>query len=98
MELRKEAFKLTLIPYIEQYGQQLIDEFYAYWTEPNKSGTKFKMELHSTWALSGRLATWAKNDKAWNKRQQDKPSYIEQLAKATGNEHRISENQSDTKD
>lgn len=56
------AFADTLKPYIEKYGKNSITDFYRYWTEKNKSGTKFKQELEKTWNLNLRLETWAKNE------------------------------------
>ena len=40
----------------------MIREFYEYWTEPNKSNTKFRYELERTWSLDRRLKTWNKNN------------------------------------
>lgn len=62
-EARKLKFSSTLEPFLEIYGREFLKDFNAYWTEPNKSGTKFKQELEKTWDLSRRLETWAKNDK-----------------------------------
>lgn len=60
---RKLKFASTLKPFVDVYGKELMNEFYSYWTEPNKSNTKFKQELEKTWSLERRLETWAKNDK-----------------------------------
>ena len=66
MEQRKKDFGLTLQPYVEQYGRQMLSDFFRYWTEPNKSGTKMKFELERTWSIAGRLATWAGNQRVFN--------------------------------
>ena len=66
---RKLKFATTLKPYLDLYGKELLNDFYAYWTEPNKSNTKLKFELEKTWGLERRLNTWAKNDKNFNKKQ-----------------------------
>lgn len=65
---RKLKFASTLEPFLQKYGKEMLDEFYKYWTEPNKSNTKFRQELEKTWDLSRRLETWAKNDKGFNKK------------------------------
>jgi hypothetical protein len=62
-EDRKLKFSSTLEPYLSIYGRDFLNDFYRYWTEPNKSGTKFRQELEKTWDLERRLSTWAKNDK-----------------------------------
>lgn len=64
---RKLKFASTLKDFIDVYGKEMIKEFYAYWTEENKSGTKFKQELEKTWDVSRRLEMWARNDKTFKK-------------------------------
>jgi hypothetical protein len=64
---RKLKFSSTLQPFLEIYGKDFLNDFYKYWTEPNKSNSKFKQELERTWDLERRLGTWAKNDKNFNK-------------------------------
>jgi hypothetical protein len=60
---RKLKFSSTLEPYLKIYGREFLNDFYKYWTEPNKSKTKFRQELEKTWDLERRLETWARNDK-----------------------------------
>jgi hypothetical protein len=62
-EERKLAFKATLKPYLQPYGADMLKEFYEYWTEPNKSGTKFRQEMEKAWDIGRRLKTWASKDK-----------------------------------
>jgi hypothetical protein len=76
IEGRKLKFASTLKPYLETYGRELLKEFYDYWTEPNKSNTKFRMELEKTWSLSRRLETWAKNDKGFKSTQKSETKQI----------------------
>jgi hypothetical protein len=60
---RKLKFSETLKPYIQIYGRDMLLDFFYYWTEENKSKTKFRQELQNTWNLEGRLRNWSKNDK-----------------------------------
>ncbi|MGL4598524.1 MAG: hypothetical protein ACRCYO_13485 [Bacteroidia bacterium] len=62
---RKLKFAHTLEPFKEKYSRPMLNDFFKYWTEPNKSGTKFKQEMEKTWSLERRLETWAKNDKTF---------------------------------
>jgi len=64
---RKLKFAHTLEPFLETYGREFLNDFYAYWTEENKSKTKFKQEMEKTWSLDRRLNTWAKNEKNFKK-------------------------------
>lgn len=66
MDKRKKEFGMTLQPYAQQYGRQMLSDFYRYWTELNKSGTKMRFELEKTWSLNGRLSTWAGNQRIFN--------------------------------
>ncbi len=62
IEERKLKFADTLKPFLDTYGRDTLLEFYEYWTEPNKSNTKFKQELQETWSVKRRLESWVKND------------------------------------
>ena len=78
---RKLKFANTLKPFLELYGKEMLNDFYLYWTEPNKSNTKFKQELEKTWGLERRLSTWSKNDfKNKEKSSAKKESKTEQLS------------------
>lgn len=69
IEHRKLKFADSLKPFLEKYGKDLCNDFYKYWTQPNKSGSKFKQELEKTWELSYRLERWSQNDKSFNKQE-----------------------------
>lgn len=79
IEERKLKFAETLKPFLEKYGRDMLSDFYKYWTEPNKSGTKFKQELLKTWDTSRRLETWSRND--FNKTKPEKKEEIQQTIK-----------------
>lgn len=74
---RKDSFYNSLIPYVERYGKEMIREFYDYWSETNRSGTKMRFEQQPTWETAKRLATWAKREKF-----NGKPSYSVQTGGA----------------
>jgi hypothetical protein len=62
LEKRSENFKKTLEPFEPIYGD-MIQDFYDYWTEPNKSHTKMRFELEQTWDTKRRLNTWDRREK-----------------------------------
>lgn len=64
---RQKEFTNSLIPFVDKYGKKMIRAFFNHWTEPNKSKTKMKYELESTWDVGRRLTTWEDNDRRWNK-------------------------------
>lgn len=57
-EFRAEVFK-------HDFPADMLEEFYAYWTEPSKTGIP-KFKLQQTWRTSGRLSTWARNNRVFN--------------------------------
>lgn len=63
IEERKLKFSSTLDVFVKIYGKEMMNDFYAYWTEPNKSNTKFRMEMEKAWDLKRRLGTWVKNQR-----------------------------------
>lgn len=68
---RKLKFSSTLKPFLGKYDKVFLNDFYKYWTEPNKSNSKFKQELEKTWDLERRLEMWARNDKNFNNKNQN---------------------------
>lgn len=58
-------FKESLYPFCKpkgKYESNTVKEFFDYWSELNKSGTKMLWELKPTFEISKRLATWEKNE------------------------------------
>ena len=62
LEPRRQAFIEELRKYQGVYSNDLLNAFYLFWTEPNKSYTKMRWELQKTWSLELRLKTWYNND------------------------------------
>jgi hypothetical protein len=62
IDSRKLKFAATLKPFVDEFGRDTLKDFYDYWTEPNKSNTKFRQELEKTWSLDRRIKTWIKNE------------------------------------
>lgn len=66
MDGRKEDFYNSLIPFVTQYGKEMVRAFFDYWSEPNKSRTKMRFELERTWDLPKRLGLWKSREKQFN--------------------------------
>lgn len=62
IEARRNKFQQEVASYIPMYGRQMTENFFEYWSELNKSGTKMKFETEKTWELSKRLSRWSKNN------------------------------------
>jgi hypothetical protein len=61
IEMRASDFKRELEPF--SFSPQMKQEFFDYWSEPNKSNTKMRYEQEKTWDLGRRLNRWAMNNK-----------------------------------
>ena len=59
-------FMLKVAQFCGVYPDEMLEAFWKYWSEPNKSGTKMRFEMQATWSLAGRLATWAKNEEKFS--------------------------------
>ena len=73
---RKLKFADSLKPFLDKYGKEMLNDFYKYWSESNKSNTKFKMELEKTWETARRLDTWSKNERFPKKKEQEQVKFI----------------------
>jgi len=62
IEVRKHSFGEKLIPYMKQYGKDMIRQFFDYWTEINEGGSKMRLEKEKTFEIAKRLARWHKNN------------------------------------
>ena len=62
------------------YNDELLQNFIAYWTEPNRSKTKLKFELQETFSISRRLKRWYTNQSKYN--TQTKSNIFETWQKA----------------
>ena len=69
IEDRIEAFK-NAIHSIKDISDQDKNDFFAYWTERNKSGSKFRAEMQKTFDINLRLKRWASN--GFNKNSKSK--------------------------
>ncbi len=58
IDVRQQKFYDTLVPYVGKYTREMVREFYDYWTETTRSGTKMRFELQPTWVVAKRLARW----------------------------------------
>lgn len=53
---REKAFKEAV--YSQPFNKDILDEFFDYWSEPDKKANKMKWEYEKTWDVSRRLKRW----------------------------------------
>lgn len=56
---RKENFYRSLVPFVGEYGKDMVRAFFDYWSKLNNSCTKMRFEQQPAWDVAERLATWA---------------------------------------
>ena len=81
IEIRSKEFFLSFYTpdNVQKYGQQMLQDFYYYWSEHNPSHTKMRFELQKTWDVNRRLARWARNN--FNRYGNNKPTPDDQQSK-----------------
>ncbi len=62
---------------INGVSEQDKKDFFAYWTEKNKSGTKYRAELERTFDINLRLKRWCSNN--FNKDKIKFPDYFDEI-------------------
>lgn len=63
IEERQRRFYDSLIPFVSQYGKEMIRDFYDYWSEPDRAAKpKMRWEKEKTWGLERRLGRWRRNN------------------------------------
>lgn len=72
----QKEFYNTLSPFLKEFSKETLNEFYAYWTEPNKSKTKIKWQLEKTWDTRKRLLRWVNNDFSKKTNSSTKQGYV----------------------
>jgi len=69
---RKSDFKKSLLPHLEKYGKDILNEFYAYWTEHGESDRKMRFEKQTSFSITRRLSTWKKNENKFSSNEKNK--------------------------
>ena len=76
IENRIVDFKKS-IQSISDISDEDKENFFLYWTEKNKSGSKFRAEMEKTFSIPLRLKRWASNN--FNKQKSRFPDYFDSL-------------------
>jgi hypothetical protein len=72
IEERKLKFADALKPFLDEYGRDMLNDFYFYWTEHGENDKKLRFEKEKTFGISQRLRTWYnRNPKQYQKEETD---------------------------
>lgn len=72
IKVKENKFKEQFQPFLKKYPKEMLNEFFRYWSEPNKSKTKLRWEMETTWDIGRRLSRWASNDSKFEKKTESK--------------------------
>ena len=73
---RIHDFKKSVFTH-KDFDKEDLENFYAYWSELNKSSSKMRWELERTWNLNLRLKRWVNN--GFNKEKNKMPDYFDEF-------------------
>lgn len=62
IEKRKLRLMEEVRPFVEFYGRDFCNEFFAYWTELDAEGKLMRFELEKAWKTETRLKKWKKTE------------------------------------
>ena len=68
IEKEKNDFWEECETFIKAYGEEMVRDFYGYWTEDFQHGTGFRKQKEKTWNTARRLSTWARKQMEINNR------------------------------
>ena len=60
--MRRTDFYQSILPYVDQYDREMLNDFFQYWTELDKRRQRMRFEMQKTWETSKRLSTWARRE------------------------------------
>lgn len=75
IDKRANAFGKKLAKYVQEFGKEMVREFYEYWIESNDGGTKMRFESEKFFSLKRRLNTWKKRDEKFAGKKEENLVY-----------------------
>jgi len=76
IENRMSEFENSLQIYLKEFGKDLLNDFYLYWTEKKPNGKKMRFEMEKTFDIKRRLDRWNKN--SFNKKHNNNNNHVMQ--------------------
>ena len=75
---RMTEFKQSMEPLTGEFPKEMLNAFFRYWSEPNRSRTKMRFEMQKYWEIKRRLLTWQRRDeeKGKGKSYQERPTRL----------------------
>jgi hypothetical protein len=70
IEERKLKFANYLKPYLDSYGKDVLNNFFAYWSEHGPNDKKMRYEKEKSFNTHLRLIRWVQNDKTFKPKKE----------------------------
>ena len=74
IEERKINFANSLRPFLDQYGKDMLNDFYGYWSEHGEKDKKMRFEKEKTFGIEQRLRTWLSRNPDQYKPKENDPN------------------------
>jgi hypothetical protein len=65
--VENERIRVDVLPYLDQYGTKMIEDFIRYWIETDRKGTA-KWLKEKTWDVKLRLITWHNREEKFERK------------------------------
>lgn len=79
IDSRKLKFAKTLTPFLNDYGKDILNDFYLYWTEHGENDKKMRFEKERSFDVTRRLYRWSKNDFNKPKESEIEDKYVKHV-------------------
>lgn len=77
---RKNDFKNLMIPLVNLYHKDMLNDFFKYWTEHGPNDRKMRFEKEKSFDIERRLSVWFRNEKDFNNKNKINNKTHEQIA------------------
>jgi len=85
INMRESEFKNSLQPFLKDFGKDVLNKFYLYWTEKKPRGKKMRYEMEKTFDIGRRLERWNSNNFNTKSDKDEKRKKLEQITAAINN-------------
>lgn len=73
INIRKAEFKNSLLPFLKEYDQNMLKDFFGYWSEHGERDKEMRFEKEEIFGISRRLENWLKNKERFEKEKKVAP-------------------------
>lgn len=75
IDIRKNKFYDSLVPFVDKYSKEMLKDFFIYWSEHGEKDIKMRFEKEKTFGVEARLRTWYNRNPNQYKLVEEKPKF-----------------------